>query len=290
MDASASPSSPTLDPDRVRVASLMADLLQRNGVPKSDHAKRLKEILGISLAQSYKVLNARADLTFGELRKIANHFQSPLDVLLPTSTSAPSVHALPAFLELGTELLACQFHKGAQIRATNTVEWIAFQQEGKWRIKRSHEAPKDQPLFFVECIEIQNDLSQAISVAVLDDSAETAISICANLARAGLRAEPYSSADQLAAAMKTQNFDCYVLDWLLQDGTSEPIIVSIREKQGHATPIYLLTGEWDTGRADQTAIKMAIGRFGLMPKLKPFDTDLLVSEMYSAVETRGRAL
>lgn len=279
----------SIDPDRERVAQLVRDLLQKNGVPKPDFAKRIEHVLGVSRAQAYKLMNAKADLTFAELRKIANHFQSPLDVLLPTTSISSASVYIPAFLELGGEVLACRFVQGAQIRATTSVEWIAFQQAGRWIVRRSHEAPQDAALFYVERIEIENDLTHAISVAVLDDSAETAVSICANLERAGMRARAFNNAAQLSHALETQSFDCYVLDWLLHDGTSEPLIAHIRETQQATTPIYLLTGEWDTGRADQTAIKTAIGRFGLIPKLKPFDIDLLVSEMYSAIETRGRS-
>ncbi len=264
------------------IADLVRALMERKGLPKEERSRTLATILDLSVQQCYKYLKGRVELTVSQLRKIAGYFDVPLEVLLPISGLPDPEAGIEATLLSDEAGICCTVWTGTQVVISRSIDWIAYEKNGRWYVDRCRQAPTDRPIFFVEHIEVTIDRSRAFSVAVLDDSQETTKSICSHLESAGFNAEPFYTPDSVKQALQTKRFDCYIFDWLLSNGTSQDLIHTIRAELKNSAPIFLLTGEWDTGRADKTDIQRAVASYNLIAKIKPVHMDILVAEIYSA--------
>ena len=87
----------------------------------------------------------------------------------------------------------------------------------------------------------------------------------------GFTAEFFTYAKSLIDSAATTNYNAFVLDWVLTDGTALPVVRWIRT-QPHLSrsPIYILSGNLTLGAAPiDTAIAESIREFALQFRSKP---------------------
>lgn len=264
------------------IGGLVRALMLRKGIPQIKHSKEVAKILNLSVPAVYKYLDGRSELMVSHLIKIADHFKVPLQVLLPLS-EAYLEDGIEAILLCGDRRSPCTVWTGAEVIPHPSFDWVAFEEGGIWYICATDAAPSDKPIYFVKRVELRNDKTRAISIAVLDDDEGVANSIAAHLLAAGFQAEAFFDAASLNAALVTRTYHCFVLDWILATETSEELIQSLRVDKRIAVPIYLLTGEYETGRADKSSLQRAVASYGLITKLKPIPMDILTAEIFAAV-------
>ena len=122
-------------------------------------------------------------------------------------------------------------------------------------------------------------------MAVLDDDTDAATSVAALLSRAGLCALAYTSGTALLQACEARQFDAFVLDWMLADGTAAGLIRALRERrQSVEAPIFVLSGSLAIGRspADPELARMIISH-RLRYRVKPFRPSRLAQEIRQAL-------
>jgi FixJ family two-component response regulator len=92
-------------------------------------------------------------------------------------------------------------------------------------------------------------------VAVLDDDSDSAQSIVDFLGAKGMDAQPFNCAVELLAAMESEPFEGFVVDWLLGDTTAKELLSKIRARVPSG-PVVILTGQIATGIATEEELAM----------------------------------
>ena len=126
-------------------------------------------------------------------------------------------------------------------------------------------------------------------VAILDDDADTAAAVAAVFGRSGLRATAFSMAEALLQACDECTFDAFVLDWMLEAGTSLAMIRRLRMRKPSArSPIFMLSGSLAmAGQLSDLALAQAIGAHDLQYRVKPYPPRRLApQELLAAVRVR----
>lgn len=129
----------------------------------------------------------------------------------------------------------------------------------------------------------------ACRVAILDDDIDTAASIAAVLGRSGLQAAAFSTAASLLQACDEHAFDAFVLDWLLEQGTTLGVIRTLRAQGASArAPIFLLSGSLAQGdHPSDVALAQAIDSHDLRYRVKPYAPRRLAQEICAAVRSQA---
>lgn len=271
------------------VAEMIGDnvrkLMVSRNIPKVEHSKTLAEILELSTPQAYKYLGGRSELSVTQLRKVAQYFGVPLAQLVGdeslSSTDSSRTTGYEGVFEVCGRSIACRVSLGQRLESATGREWVAFNPGDLWHIVDANHVPTDAQIFAVSELEIICNQGPTYSVAVLDDSKEMADSICACLAMSGFKPIAFYDSPSILASLATEQYDCFILDWVLRSETSESVIHRIRESSSASSPIFLLTGELGSGRADKKDIARAIEHYHLVAKTKPIYPDLLIAEMYT---------
>ena len=128
-------------------------------------------------------------------------------------------------------------------------------------------------------------------VAVLDDEADAAASICACLCRHQIEAHPFTEPGEVVAALAHAEFDAFVLDWCLADETSADLVRALRLRSKPDAPIFILSGCMPrSGLAVDALLASAIERYRLVFRTKPISCAVLAVDLKSAIESARCAL
>jgi len=121
-------------------------------------------------------------------------------------------------------------------------------------------------------------------VAVLDDEADAAASICACLCQHKIDAQPFAAPSEVVAALAHVDFDAFVLDWCLADKTSADLIEALRHRLKADAPIFILSGGMPrSGLAVDDQLASAIERHRLLFRAKPISCAVLAVDLKSAI-------
>ena len=93
--------------------------------------------------------------------------------------------------------------------------------------------------------------------AILDDDIDVARGLAAGLVELGFEATAFTTEVQLDAALQSDSFDAYVIDWVLPNGTAEALVAKLRS-QSATSPIALLTGKAGSKEVDEKDLVAAI--------------------------------
>lgn len=133
------------------------------------------------------------------------------------------------------------------------------------------------------------ELPVLLKVAVLDDDHDVAASVAAILTKQGLDASAFTSCDGLEAAVRTEIFAAFVLDWFLGDGTAAALIVRLRSDRTLAkAPIFLLSGNLSVGGVPTDPhLAAVIRRYQLRYRAKPYSSVRLAKDLSQALRQPG---
>ncbi|MHB8715838.1 MAG: helix-turn-helix domain-containing protein [Sulfuricaulis sp.] len=259
-----------------KIASRVREMMERHGIGKREQAKQLRMILGIESTQSHRKISGNGSWTLPQIRKVATHFGEPPAVLVDALLE-PKM-AREAVLMLGQEELVCEAWIGNEFSGGKMPPFVAVNTNDQWRIYRSEQAP-DVKKFRVQLIQISNTESERPIIAVVDDDKDSADTVCEYLNDQGFQGIPYYAAEKFRESLRQRTFDGFVIDWILGRTTAETSIEDIRRSAHQKAPIIVLTGELQTGKADDTDIARVIRQFDVVCFEKPTRLPFLAAEL-----------
>lgn len=271
--------------DSEQIASRVRAMMERHNIAKRKQSSELCRILKLSFTQAHRKMSGRSPWALAQIKKVAIHFgESPralIDTFAGTETTPTKGVAHDATLMIGSKEIPCLAWIGSEFIGNKPPEFLATMQNNTWRIYEAGVAPATAPTYSVELIEIRPRQAEADkpTIAVVDDEHDSADSLCDYFNARGFKATPFYNMDQFMLALQKSPFDGYVIDWLLGRETSEKAIEEIRASENPDAPIILLTGELQTGKADETDIARVIRKSNVDCLEKPARLSLLAANL-----------
>ena len=238
--------------DRHRaLAAFIESMLDRHGVPERQRIRALEAAIGISYTQVRRRMIGEAPWTIDEIKKLASHFHEPLIPIMSALADAPRI---PASLPFGGAAMPCTIWPVGEPLPGRIGPMVAMHDSttDQWTVAPAAEV-SDSPSY--ELARLLFERAPPRRVAVLDDDRDSAQSIVDFLGAKGLDAQPFNCAIDLLAAMESQPFDGFVVDWLLGDNTAKDLLSKIRARVPSG-PVVILTGQIATGAASEDELVM----------------------------------
>jgi CheY-like chemotaxis protein len=252
-------------------------LMDRNGVPRHKHSTVAAEVLGISYSQAHRKVQRDSPWSLEELKHFAEHYGTTLAELVGLADADTSQ---PAVLLAGAVRVPCRLWVGDVMNVPRAGALVAMRVSSEWVVlASSDEVPP--PTYAIRRLLVQASEPVPRRIAVLDDTHDQTDSLCAYLRDIGFEAVPFYSAEGLAIEFKTQPFDGYLIDWLVGNKSTRPLIASIRSADPKC-PIGVLTGEVQTGRAEEGEVADAVKSYKLMFFEKPLRLPIISAQLTQA--------
>jgi CheY-like chemotaxis protein len=172
----------------------------------------------------------------------------------------------------------CIVTLGAELVSSRNVDFVGIQENGEWLVIELATRPPQKPCFKVDRLELCVNQADAPAVAILDDDEDTALNTRDYLIDSGFKAQTFSDASQLRNAIQGGDFDAYIMDWIIGKETSLPLIQEIRDADLDA-PIVLLTGELQSGLADEDELGDVSIRYKLIFHQKPAPLKVIAKQL-----------
>lgn len=269
--------------DSASIARSVRDLMAKNGIPTRKQSKELSLILELSFSQAHRKLQGSSPWALDQLKKVTDHYKEPLSTLGMTfayiETSPVKGEIQEAIFVIGQRELPCLAWVGSPLQTARHVEFVAIKNAGVWRVVETAAAPENAILYKVEKVEISMKQARVLSIAIIDDAKDSADNLRDYLNEIGFNASSFYDAATFQAAMQKTVFDGFVIDWLLGTHTAEPLIRLIRSSENALAPIFLLTGELLTGRADESEVARVILQFNVACQEKPTRLPIIAAEL-----------
>ncbi len=271
--------------DSEHIAGRVREMMERHNIGKRKQSSELCRILGLTFTHARRKITGRSPWALAQIKKVAIHFEeSPralIDTFAGTETTPTKGVAHDATLVIGSKEIPCLAWIGSEFIGNKPPEFLATMQNNTWRIYEAGVAPATAPTYSVELIEIRPRQSEADkpTIAVVDDEHDSADGICDYFNERGFKATPFYSTVDFLKALRKNPFDGYVIDWLVGRETSEKAIEEIRASENPDAPIILLTGELQTGKADETDIARVIRKSNVDCLEKPARLFLLAANL-----------
>ncbi|KWN08334.1 helix-turn-helix domain-containing protein [Burkholderia ubonensis] len=263
-------------------ATKVRDLLTRNGIPPRSHNTTIANVLGLSFSVVTRKMKGLIPWNLSQLRDIATHFGVPPAILLDDqgahAGAAPEM--LDATLVIESRRLRCRAAISTKASSHAETDFIAIQSQGEWIVMERHHA-HDGRTYPVDVIELRSAQQHAYAarIAVVDDSPDVAETVCEYFIEKGVNAIPYYDGDSFRKALEREDFDGYILDWMLGDQTAADLVRSIRSSENGDAPIFLLTGKISTGEASEDEIARVMSHFNARCEEKPVRLPILFAEV-----------
>ncbi|KVZ35374.1 response regulator [Burkholderia ubonensis] len=263
-------------------ATKVRDLLTRNGIPPRSHNTTIANVLGLSFSVVTRKMKGLIPWNLSQLRDIATHFGVPPAILLDDqgahAGAAPEM--LDATLVIESRRLRCRAAISTKASSQAETDFIAIQSQGEWIVMERHHA-HDGRTYPVDVIELRSAQQQAYAarIAVVDDSPDVAETVCEYFIEKGVNAIPYYDGDSFRKALEREDFDGYILDWMLGDQTAADLVRGIRSSENGDAPIFLLTGKISTGEASEDEIARVVSHFNARCEEKPVRLPILFAEV-----------
>jgi ActR/RegA family two-component response regulator len=251
--------------DRHRaLAAFIETMLDRHGVPERQRFRALEAALGMSYTQVRRRMLGEAPWSIEEIRKLASHFHEPL---IPIMSALADVPGIPATLPFAGAALPCTIWPVGEPLAGRIGPMVAMHDEttDQWTVASASEVA-DSPSY--ELARLLFERSPPRRVAVLDDDSDSAQSIVDFLGAKGMDAQPFNCAGDLLAAMESEPFEGFVVDWLLGDTTAKDLPSKIRARVPSG-PVVILTGQIATGIATEEELAMVGASYRALLYEKP---------------------
>ncbi|KWE47702.1 two-component system response regulator [Burkholderia ubonensis] len=263
-------------------ATKVRDLLTRNGIPPRSHNTTIANVLGLSFSVVTRKMKGLIPWNLSQLRDIATHFGVPPAILLDDqgahAGAAPEM--LDATLVIESRRLRCRAAISTKASSHVETDFVAIQSQGEWIVMERHHAHEGRT-YPVDVIELRSTQQQtyAARIAVVDDSPDVAETVCEYFIEKGVNAIPYYDAASFRKALEVEDFDGYILDWMLGDQTAADLVRGIRSSENGDAPIFLLTGKISTGEASEDEIARVMSHFNARCEEKPVRLPILFAEV-----------
>ena len=272
----ATPASPSLAVSCVRA------LMERHGLPKYRQSAWLADAVGLSYAQAHRRMNGTSPWSLEDLAQVAGLFGETLVDLVSLGLPQSSV---PAVMNVGSARVACQLWLGPALDKPSVGSVVAVRTSDGWSAVPAAEATEGV-VYKIERIEARPVALARKLIAVLDDDQDLTNSICAHFQSSGYDARPFYRTADLLAVATSQQFDAYVIDWIVGEKSTLKLIGSLRA-QNATCPIVVLTAQVLSGVVDEADIADAVKRYGLVFSEKPVRTSILAATLTRALADSG---
>jgi ActR/RegA family two-component response regulator len=266
------------DPSQSLAVACVRALMDRHGLPKYRQSAWLADAMGLSYSQAHRRMTGASPWTLEDLAKVAGLFgESLADVVAATHTGS----AVLGTLNVGATAVPCSIWLGDPVDRQSAGPVVAIRTSAGWSAVAASEAT-ESIVYRIEKIEARPADATRKVIAVLDDDEDLTNSICAHFEASGYDARPfYKIADLLASAM-AQNYDGYVIDWIVGETSVLKLIASLRDKNVKS-PIVVLTGQVIAGVVEEVDIAEAVKRYDLTFSEKPVRTSILEATLARAL-------
>jgi CheY-like chemotaxis protein len=269
------------------IASRVTAMMDKHGVKVRDKISKVSEILDLSYSQSSRKMLGQSDWDQHQIELIEKHFGEQPGSLRGIIPQVGTIHrgvVRSATFVVGHKRIPCRAWVGTPYKANKKPpDFVAIERKDGWEVEEFGRSSQSGTgtRHYVNHIEISCDSTESMigRVAILDDDKDLSDSICEYLNEHGFEASSYYSLNKLRQAVATGGFDAYVLDWVIGSDTTEKLIHEIRASNRPKAPIFLLTGQLDTGRAKESEIARVIGNYEVRLKEKPLRLSLLSEEL-----------
>lgn len=285
---------PTLHPDAPPQDSPLHEqvrrTLERHGVQARQQAALVAELCRISVSQARRKLQGAVWL-FDEIQTLARHCGCTLDELTQPATEGAHQVGTPqaATVCFDGQQWACQIVIGRLLapRELQRVTLQAVRDGCRWLAGPGGTLARlrpDAPRYVVErLVMMAHDARPALRVAVIDDDALAAESLCDWFDAAGMQATAFTSAPAILNANPMQ-FDAFVVDFILAGGVnSRALIEHVRMVRPQA-PIALLTGHLRDGRASEDELTTMMRSHQVMFFEKPVRPAVLAAAIQNNMD------
>ncbi|WP_431823653.1 response regulator [Burkholderia sp. F1] len=263
-------------------ATKVRDLLTRNGIPPRSHNTTIANVLGLSFSVVTRKMKGLIPWNLSQLRDIATHFGVPPAILLDDkgAHAGAAAEMLDATLVIESRRLRCRAAISTKASSQAETDFVAFQSQGEWIVMERQHAHEGRT-YPVDVIELRSTRQHAYAarIAVVDDSPDVAETVCEYFIEKGVNAIPYYDGDSFRKALEREDFDGYILDWMLGDQTAADLVRSIRSSENGDAPIFLLTGKISTGEASEDEIARVVSHFNARCEEKPVRLPILFAEV-----------
>lgn len=272
------------------IAAAVKDLMHRKQVPERQQSRKLGEILNLSYSQAHRKLNTGADWTIGQLQVVAEYFDESLASVGLGEGTAGADGQPAGTMEQGTFIVVPEQHEypcvlwvGEQLHTTRKVDFVAYQENEQWRVAETQQCPNNVVRYKINKLEIVLKQPLVPTVAIVDDEQGFADNMRDYLNESGFKATAFYNAVSLERELHERTYDGYIIDWILGQRTAEGLIKQIRYSSSPLAPIFLLTGEVSSGRADQDELARVIIQLDVQIREKPVRLPTFTAELHKAL-------
>ncbi|KAG0163617.1 hypothetical protein DFQ28_003785 [Apophysomyces sp. BC1034] len=219
------------------IATRVHDLLNRHGVGKRQHAAEVQRIVGLSYSQAHRKMKGANPWTIAQVKAVAQAYGESAVMLLdgidstePVASMVAKMHEAALHIEGNT--YHCRADIGDRACGSSKTEFVAVRDGDQWNVFPVAAAPNGEH-FVVGEILIRNSGAPGARpvIAILDDDPSLTAEMGSYLNSCGYVARPYNTEATFRAALHGNMFDGFIVDWMLEAGTAEQTIQSIRHSR-----------------------------------------------------------
>ena len=218
--------------------------------PEAQQAGLIEQILGLSTSQAYRKLNGSSPWQLSQVERLAQYLNVPTSNLLVDHSQQDSQlpvdnELIPAILHLNNQSgeAHCWIQLGEPLADDSCAPLLlAKRLHDCWHVfpGTQFDAEDGYEVTYLTIRPPKRANTKRLLVAVLDDKDADLLS--AILVQQGLFALPYHHPKDLLDALPHEDFDAFVLDWVLGEPTSCMDVIETIRRQNPNVPIVVLTG------------------------------------------------
>lgn len=272
--------SPTDDDSFSKGAHAVRGLLERHGVPKHRHSAFVGEFFELSRAAAHQRVSKSTAWTLEELSALAEHFGETLaHVVEPHARGAADTQqGLRATLCVGEAQTPCRIwlHPGHAPLPGDV--FVALAAGGRHVVMPAVAVPAAHALRIAR-LEVDQSAPASRRVAVLDADTASGRSICDHLQTAGMDAQAFHDAAELAQAVAHRaGFDGYVIDWAPSNPSISALLSTIR-MQSPPCGLVVLSVSMRAEPQGLDALAQVLARYKAQLVEKPVQLPLLLAAL-----------
>lgn len=209
----------------------ITNLLNNKGVTERKHASTIASILGLQYNSAKQKLDGKRGITLDEVIRVFKYFNEHFEGL--------KTHNCVFIMN--------NIHRRCNIKVdeSSTSEIVdgenyAVKRDGIFIVDPNLVSSEHKEFHRVDSI----DFLPAPRIAILDNDLDILTLLEKIIKRYGIESDKFSTDKELLVAMQKNNYEAFLLDWLLDyDETSEGVVKNIRKESESHAPIIILTGQ-----------------------------------------------
>ncbi|WP_062611804.1 helix-turn-helix domain-containing protein [Caballeronia calidae] len=255
-------------------------ILNKHGVSERQHIKTVASILNIAYVSSRQKFSSDRAWTNDQLSRIAAYFREPIESLV--CNYRPSVGN--GILHVSGMPKRCVCEIGLPVTVPEAEELVTYQEGDVFIVLPGSQIRNDIRYFSVSNIRL---LPPPV-IAALDDNPDVPQSIADVFSRKGISVKQFVDSETLIAEAKYENFEYYILDWVLgDDKTAEAAISIIRSELSASVPIIVLTGELRTDKVQDSDLAKMVQLYDISVLEKPALLETIATTVYKRLFFRS---